>query len=170
MGTDFFIKGATSSSQPIRSSSQLWMLLARLILALPVTPHEDLVAANLHFKTFQRARRRPRDVTAAQVVHAVMAGAPNLMQIGAVLHGAGQVRTRSRHRTILSAGGADQKPGAAAEAKDLSTIERQLSNPASHNRIASQVGCLGWDQEAQDGIHKGNRGGDQSAVAFVYPV
>src|SRR2546428_7693588 len=78
-GTVFFRNGAMRSSHSKRSSSQLRALRRKLISGLPATAHKNLVAANLHLEAFQGAWRGTRDVSAVQVVHTGVAGAPHVL-------------------------------------------------------------------------------------------
>src|ERR1035437_4068662 len=79
-GTVFSRNGAPKSSQPNRWSSQLRTLRKKLISRLPPPPHEYLVPSHLHLKGFQRARRRPRNISAVEVIPAVVAGGPHPTQ------------------------------------------------------------------------------------------
>src|ERR1051326_4362583 len=91
-------------------------------LSLPPAADDHVIALHVYVVALQRPRRRTADVAPRQVVHAVVARAPDLVEIVAVLHGAAQVRARSRHRLVLAVGGADQESGAAAEAEHLGRI------------------------------------------------
>src|SRR5450756_602835 len=86
MGTVFLRSGLVSSAQPKRSSSQFLTTTKALISRLPFPAHDDLLALHVHVEQFQRARRRTRDVAPRQVVDAVVARTPHLLQVATVLH------------------------------------------------------------------------------------
>ena len=55
---------------------------------LLLSANEDFFAADLYVKSLERPRRRPRYIAAIQVVHPVVAGAPDFPQVRPVLDGA----------------------------------------------------------------------------------
>jgi hypothetical protein len=81
--------------------------------------NHDIITAGVNFKLFQRARRRTTDIFAAQVVLAVVAGAPNLFRVGAILHYAFEVGAHGRKRFELSGSCTDEDPRLIAELEDL---------------------------------------------------
>src|ERR1700752_957251 len=119
MGTVFSRRGAVSSFQPKRSSSQPRTLATSCISGAPFSADDYFGAADVGFKFFQRARRRTGDIPAAEVVKAIVAGAPHLARVAAVLHGTTQVGAHGRESTILTVSGEQQQPGARAESKNL---------------------------------------------------
>src|SRR5579883_787058 len=140
------------SSHPNRSSSQSRTLRKGLISRLPPAPHKNFLTAHLHFEQLQGARRGPGDVFAIQVVVTVVAGAPHVLHVIAILDRAREMGAGRRHGAIFSAGGADEYPRSIAEAEDLAAVWLELSNAAGHDRVASQVGRLGWNQVLEDGV------------------
>ena len=91
-------------------------------------PYENFVAANLHVVEFQGARRRAGDVPAIQVIHAVVACAPDFVQIVAILHGARKMGTGGGHRPVVTAGSANEQSGPAAKTKNLAAIGLQFTH------------------------------------------
>src|SRR6476646_11360210 len=156
MGTVFFLSGATKASQSRRSSSQSRTLRKRLVSGIAPAPGKDFIAAHLDVEGLQRAGRRSRDVAAIQGVGPVVTRAPDLVKVVAILHRTGQVGARGRHRPVLAGGSADQQAGPAAKAEYLPGVRFQLPDPPGYNRIAAQVGGLGGNQVAQDGIDTGD--------------
>jgi hypothetical protein len=55
-----------------------------------------LIASDVYRKLFQRPGRRPRDVPAVQIEMPVVAGAPDMAEIGSVLDDASEVRADRR--------------------------------------------------------------------------
>jgi hypothetical protein len=128
------------------------MLRKGLISSLTPPPHEDLIPSHLHLKSLQRAWRRTRDISAVEVVPAVVAGAPDLTQIVAVLDCAREMRAGCRHGAVLSAGGADEQARTIAKAEDLPTVRLQLADTPGYDRVATDVGGFRWHKITQDGI------------------
>src|SRR5512139_2901881 len=100
--------------RPRRSSSQLRTSLpvlprgTELSSNLLRTPgHHHFLATNVHGVLLQRPRRRAGDNSPGQVVKAVVAGTPDLMNCFLILDGAVQVRTNPRERAPLGLGRAD---------------------------------------------------------------
>src|SRR5271169_3287615 len=107
-GTVLWRKGAVSSAQSKRASSHLRVLASSSGLPFPadykvLTAHMDPVA-------LQRARRRARDIASVEVIHAVMAGAPNLVEVGAVLDRAAQMCAGGGKGAVLTFSDAQQEP------------------------------------------------------------
>src|SRR5215467_11417763 len=117
-----------SSSHPNRSSSHLRTARRGAIsLCLAIAPDENFVAAHLGFEQFQRSRRRPGNILAGQVILAVVAGAPDALQIVTVLDGAGKMRACRRHGAEFSARHPHQQSRTSPKTKNLSTIGLELS-------------------------------------------
>src|SRR5208337_1198487 len=163
-GTAFFRRGAIRSSHSKRSSSQPRTLRGKLISGLPSTPHEYLVPAHLYLKTLQGARRRTRNISAVEIVLAVMAGTPDLAQIVAVLHCAGQMRASRRHGAILSAGSADQQTRVITKPENLSTVRLQLRKPGGDDLVPAEICHRRRDKIAEHGINERNKRGKQAAA------
>src|SRR6478672_3114181 len=123
-----------------------------------------LVAPDLHFKGFQRTRRRSRNVASVDVVFAVVAGAPDFASVITVLHRACQVRARGRHRLVLTARGTDQQSRAAAEAKNLAAVRLQLACLCSNHGTAAHVRFLGRDKKPQHRIKEGCRAQEKATA------
>src|SRR5512133_1580139 len=104
MGTVLCFSGATSSAQPKRSSSQSRTITKPLISALPLSGDDDLFATHMDVVLLERTRRWTRDVASGEVVDAVVTGAPDLLDVVAVLHGATQVRAGGRHGFVFAFG------------------------------------------------------------------
>src|SRR5690242_18196227 len=132
-GTVFLRKGASSSFQPKRSSSQSWTFTKTLMSGFLTAPDKDLVASNLYFKSFQGPRWRAGNVAPIGVIFPVVAGAPDFAGIVAILHGARKMRTCGGHGAIFAAGGADQQAGPAAEAEHLAAIRLQLAHAGGNH-------------------------------------
>src|SRR6266568_7388249 len=109
MGTVFFFSGAVSAAQLKRSSSQSRTPVSRLTSSLPLAADYDFIAPHVHLKNIQRTRRGPRDVSSVQVVKTVVAGAPDLVEVVAVLHRATQMRAGCGKGAILAFGGQQQQ-------------------------------------------------------------
>src|ERR1035437_4331168 len=136
--------------------------------SLLLTSHKDFVAADLDLERLQRTRWRPRDVAAVQVVHAVVAGAPDLAQIRTILHCAAQVGAGGRHGAIFARARLHQQPGTGAEAKRLRGVGLHLRKTCRKYGIATQIGELWWDQIAQNRVEergcRGQQAGSQQDV------
>ena len=76
-------------------------------------------------EAIERPRRRTVDVAAVQVVVAVVARAPDVLEVGAVLHRAGQVRAGGGERAELARRRADDDDGRRAEGDDLAGVRRR---------------------------------------------
>jgi hypothetical protein len=59
---------------------------------LPLPADYDFVAADVHLVGLKRAGRRAGDVAPVKIVEPIVASAPNLVEIVAILDGATQVR------------------------------------------------------------------------------
>src|SRR5215470_11844605 len=126
-GTVFFFSGAINSSHPKRRSSQSRTLPQTLISSFSSSSYKNLVPASLNVKLLQRPRRRPGNIASIYVIGPVVTGAPNLVEIIAVLHCARQVRTGGRDRVVFSRCRSDQQSRPAAKTKYFSTIGFQLA-------------------------------------------
>src|SRR3989338_7899711 len=98
-------------------------------LAPPAARDHHVLALHVHVVDFQRARRRPADVAALQVVDAVVAGAPDVVLAPAVLHGAFEVGAGGAEGAIVAGRRAHQDARAAAEAEDFAAVGRELVGP-----------------------------------------
>src|SRR5262245_13685853 len=125
-GTFLWRSGAISSSHPNRSSSHLRMMLNMVVLGLAFTADHNFFATAVHLVGRQRAWRRAGNVAPIQVVHSVMAGAPNLSQVAAVLDGAAEMGASRGHRPVLALPSVDQNAGAASKAKNLEGVGLEL--------------------------------------------
>src|SRR5438445_3908317 len=163
-GTVFLRKGASSSFQPKRSSSQRCTLPRRPMLGFLPASDKYLVTLDLYFKGFQRARWRAGDVASVHVIFAVVAGAPDFAGIVTVLHRAGQVRACGRHGLILAARGADQQSRTAAETKDLAAVRLQLACLGGNHGAAAHVRFLWRDKKPQHGIKECSRAQEKAAA------
>src|SRR4051794_37317484 len=99
-GTVLCERNSRMELSPSRSSNQpgCWtsfVPVAGIWRTSSLTRNHDLVATNLNRILFERRRRWPGNHFAIQVVHAVMARAPDLPRAVAVLHGAVQMRAHS---------------------------------------------------------------------------
>jgi len=89
-----------------------------------------------------------------------VAGTPDLAQIGAILHGAGEVGTGGGERAIGAVAAQDQQAWTAAETENLSRIRRQVPDLGGHNLVPAEVDYRRRDKIAQHGIEKRSQGGE----------
>src|SRR5438477_9700811 len=164
MGTVFLRSGLVSSARPKRSSSQSLTRTNALISRLPFPPHHDFVAAHVHVEQFQRTRRRTRNVAAREIVGAVMAGAPDLLQVAAILHCATEVSAGAGHGAVFAVGTEKQQAGPAAEAKNLGGVGLQFADARRDDGVSTHVSSGGRHKITQDGVDKGRGGGKQSSA------
>src|ERR1039457_5045372 len=80
----------------------------------------------MDIKHIERPGRRTGNVAAVEIVDAVVAGAPDLAQIVAILHRAAEVGTSGGESTIGAVALHDQQAGTAAEPENLAGIRLQV--------------------------------------------
>ncbi len=88
--------------------------------------HYYTISAHIDVVLFQRPGRRACDVLSVQIVMTVMAGAPDMIEVGPVLNDASQMSANRAETTDLSFWSSDQYSGLAAKAKDLPGIRFYL--------------------------------------------
>src|ERR1051326_974498 len=163
MGTVLCFSGATSSAQPKRSSSQSRTITNPLISALPLSGDDDLFAAHMDVVLLERTGRRTRDVASGEVINAVVAGTPNLLNVVAVLHGATQVSAGGRHGFVFALGTHNQEPGPGAPIEYLGRVGLQVTDLGGDDGVATHIDRGGRDQVAHDGIKERSCGGEETA-------
>jgi len=92
------------------------------------------------FISRERPGRRAAHVAAVQVVDAVVARAPDLARVTAILHGATQMSAHGRKGLVLPVRGPDQNGGFRAELENLGSVVFELANPGRHDRAAGGFG------------------------------
>ena len=95
--------------------------------------HDDIIAARIHLVLFQRPRRWPPDVLAAQVVLSVVTGAPNLFRVGAILNDAFQMGAHRGKSFQIARGRAYENSRLVSELEDLPGIHRHLAQLGGHH-------------------------------------
>ena len=111
------------------------------------------------WKDFQRTRRRTGDISPVQVVHAVMAGAPDFVQVAAILNRAAQVRADSGYGVIFALGGHQQQRGASSEPENLRAIGFQVTDLGGDHFVSAKVHHARRNEIAQYGVKKRHEGG-----------
>src|SRR5688572_13829980 len=153
------------SDRLTRSSTQSMM---RAITGVSCARDHDVFAALIHDEPLERARRRARDDIAAQVVEAVVAGAPDLRRVRLVLHGAVEVRAHCIKRLQFSLLVPYQQTWTAAEFEEHPRVRLQLRRLGSHDALRHRLAAYGRDEIPPDGIrHRHNRGDEASAKKAV---
>jgi hypothetical protein len=56
----------------------------------------------------------------------------------------------------LALGSADQQTGTTTKSEDLAAVRLQLADLSGNDSITSEIGSLGWDEVAEDGINEGS--------------
>src|SRR5690348_3838184 len=123
-----------------------------LISSLPLSGDDDLFAADVDVVLLERTGRRPGDVAAGEVVDAVVASAPDLLDVTAVLHGAAQVSAGGGHGLVFAVGAHHEQAGTRTELKDPGGIRFEVADFAGDDGVSAHVDGLGRDQVAHDGI------------------
>src|SRR5215467_9776498 len=128
---------------------------------LPLSADYDFVAAHMYLESFEWAWGWAGDVAPVEVIHSIVAGAPNLVEIGAVLHGTAQVSAYGRECAIFSFSGHQQECGPGSESNDLGAVRFEILYFCGNDLIASKISHGRWNQVAKHGIDGGNDGGEQ---------
>src|SRR5579859_103469 len=102
MGTVLCRSGSVSFAQPKRSSIHSRQCLRSCNSCSPLAAYDDFVAPDIYLKFFQRSGRWSRDVSPVEAVRAIVAGAPDCMQIVPVLNGAAQMSANGGHGVVLA--------------------------------------------------------------------
>src|SRR5690242_384266 len=130
---------------------------------LPLSADYDFIATDVHLVGFQWTRRRAGDIAPIEVVHAIVAGAPDLVKIVAILHGAAEVRANGGERAIFAIGGHQEQRGPASKTNNLGAIRLDVANFSGHNFIAAKIRDGRGDKVAEHRIDSGDDRGEQSA-------
>src|SRR5690349_5748370 len=133
------------------------MLVMGFKSALPFPADDDFVAAHMHLVGFQWTRRRAGNVAS------IVASAPDLGEIVAVLHGAAQVRANGGERSVLSVRSHKQERGPASKTNNLRAIRLEVANFSGHNFVAAKIRDGRRNQVTEDRIDSGHNRGKQSA-------
>src|SRR5689334_23894968 len=131
--------------------------------ALPFPADDDFVAAHVHLVGLQWTRRRAGNVASIEVVHAIVASAPDLVEIVAVLYGAAQVRANVGERSVLSVRSHEEERGPASKTNNLRAIRLEFANFSGHNFVAAKISDGRRNQVTEDRIDSGHNRGKQSA-------
>ncbi len=126
------------------------------------TAHDDRVPADVDGVRLQRPGRRAGAVRALQVVVAVVAGAPDVLEVLPVLDDAGQVRADGRERPNLSAGRPDQDGRPRAELDDPPAVGLEAAcGQVERDARRAGLGDSRRDQLPRHGVeHRGEEGPD----------
>src|ERR1700758_3023441 len=107
--------------------------------SLPLPADDNLIAAHMDIKQVERPWRRAGNIAAVEIVDSVVAGAPDLAQIVAILHGAAQMRASRGEGTIRAVAVHDQQTGTAAEPENLRGIRPQFRELGGDDLVAAKV-------------------------------
>ena len=92
------------------------------------------------------------------LTHALPAGAPDMAEVGPVLHGAVEVGADGRERPELAGGRPDEDRRAAAELEDLPAVGLHVPGlDGQRHRPGRGLGDLRRDEVAGQGIDRGQK-------------
>src|SRR5208337_5246522 len=136
---------------------------------LPLATDDNLVAALVNIEDGKRPGRRAGDVAPIEIVGSVVAGAPDLAQVGAILHDAAEVGAGSGERAEGAVGIENQQARLVAKAKDLAGVGLHLGNFCGNHLVSTEIRHRWRDKVAQYRIEKRcQRGKDATAEEYFY--
>src|SRR5271157_239591 len=130
---------------------------------LSLAGDHNVLALNVDGEFLQRARRRSADVAAFQIVSTVVASAPDLPSVVAVLHGAVQVSADRREGLVPALPRANQDAGFGTELENLAGVRFQLAGLRRYHRAAGGFGDRRRDDVTERRIKKGPNRREHSA-------
>jgi hypothetical protein len=101
---------------------------------------------------FKRTGRRTGDVAPIQVVETVVAGAPNLVEVVAILNSAAQMRADRGKGSIFTLGSHEQESRATTKSENLGAVRFQVSNLGCNYFITTKVRHRRRNQVSKHGI------------------